>query len=391
MEDHSMMQTLHRGFDGLDVSFQAQIGDQLCRALLIAKEMAQEHHKEAVVDFNGVRLAVSESGARGGYAFIASTGPFGATWFFKKPNPRDPWGVRVSCGSFNLAVNGLGGARAELYRTLATLGITVAEQGESIGRVDYAIDILAPEFSLDPQHFVMHSRTGRSDHIEIENIATHGHSGRVTSVTIGKMPGRQVIVYDKRAEVIAKHKVGWWEIWNAKRERMNQRPLIRENAMDSQIWRVELRAGKNLLKEFWKVRHWSDLDNRFGDIIHGTLADVRHAVPSRDSNRSRWPNSALWDHVSAEAKSDLFEMQIFAGADRIKQVQIEEHDRLLAAQITGLFVTRAALQGLQIDDLSNFVVMKARAIANEIKSERSKFERKLDRSRGRYSLGSEPN
>lgn len=108
------MELLYRGFDGLDLSFQGQISPELCKELEAAKEHAQETHSPTVLFWNGVKMEVSESGARGGYAFTGSTGRYGATWFFKKPNPRDPWGVRVSCASFNLALNGLGGARAEL-------------------------------------------------------------------------------------------------------------------------------------------------------------------------------------------------------------------------------------------------------------------------------------
>jgi hypothetical protein len=50
-----------------------------------------------------------------------------------------------------------------------------------------------------PDHFVMHARGSRREHSEVEEIRAHGHPGRVTSVTVGKNPGRQVIVYDKRA------------------------------------------------------------------------------------------------------------------------------------------------------------------------------------------------
>src|SRR5687767_9467875 len=100
------MELLYRGFDGLDLSFQGQISAALCTELEAAKEHAQASHAPALVQWNGVNMEVFESGSRGGYAFTASTGRFGATWFFKKPNARDPWGVRVSCASFNLALHG---------------------------------------------------------------------------------------------------------------------------------------------------------------------------------------------------------------------------------------------------------------------------------------------
>ena len=80
-----------------------------------------------------------------------NTGRTGATWFFKKPNSKDQWGVRVSCGSFMLAEQGLGAARTEIYRTMEQLGVRVQPNGESIGRVDFAVDVLAPDLVLQPK------------------------------------------------------------------------------------------------------------------------------------------------------------------------------------------------------------------------------------------------
>jgi len=173
------MEMIYRGFDGLDVSFMGQIGQELCTALDAAKEEAQRSHGQSALVWNGVHMLVSESGARGGYAFIVSTGEFGATWFFKKPNTRDLWGVRVSCNSFNLAINGLGKVRTDLYRSLGLLDIAVPVGGESIGRIDYAIDFLAPDFTLDPDRFVMHSNANRADHVENSPLMINGRSGRV--------------------------------------------------------------------------------------------------------------------------------------------------------------------------------------------------------------------
>jgi hypothetical protein len=251
------MELLYRGFDGLDVSFQGRISPQLCKELEAAKEHAQESNGPTVLFWNGLKLEVREGGARGGYSFTGSTGPFGATWFFKRPNPRDPWGVRASCNSFNLALNGIGGARAELYETMECLGVALAPEAESISRIDYAMDFLAPQLVLAPEHFVMHSNASWADHSEHPEISVHGRSGRVTSVTVGKMPGRQVIVYDKRAEVIARHKPGWWEIWNAERLRVGQPPLNQDDPTECRVWRVELRAGKHHLNERWGIRTWA--------------------------------------------------------------------------------------------------------------------------------------
>lgn len=380
------MELLYQGFDGLDVSFKGQISHELCTKLEAAKDEAQRTHQPTAVIRNGFAMLVSESGARGGYAFTASTGVFGATWFFKKPNARDPWGVRVSCNSFNLAVNGLGRVRTELYCIMDKLGVALIPNGESIGRVDYALDFLAPSFVLVPDQFVMHSNANRADHIEQSDVSINGRSGRVTSVTVGKMPGRQVIVYDKRGEVIAKHKVGWWEIWNAAKERSGALPLDRDNPAESRIWRVELRAGKRHLKDDWKIRTWADLDNRLGDMVASIVESIRYKQPTEDSNRSRWPDSHLWELVRQSTETDLFEMRNYANPDTVKRVQKEEHDQLLTNQMLGLLISRAALHAVEAGQLQTFANATGKQMAHYIARSPNRFEQKLAKANSRYLI-----
>jgi hypothetical protein len=77
-------------------------------------------------------------------------------------------------------------ARAYIDKTLERLGVAYAAHQVSIGRADFCIDILAPDFDLIPDHVVMHSHANRSDH-----LTSNGKSGKFTSVTAGKMPGRK--------------------------------------------------------------------------------------------------------------------------------------------------------------------------------------------------------
>jgi hypothetical protein len=170
----------------------------------------------------------------------------------------------------------LGAAKAHVDLYTAKLGIRFGPDDISISRADYCVDILAPDFELIPDHFVMHSATGRRDHITPEETVVHGKSGRVTSVTIGGTRNRQVIVYDKRAEVIARGKSYWWDIWNhtirtcktaengscdVPNGYITPNPdFARENC----VWRVEFRAGKNLLKDRWGIRTWKQFFELFG-------------------------------------------------------------------------------------------------------------------------------
>jgi len=377
------MEVIHRGFDGLDVAFKAKIPTALAVELQSAKEYAVEQSEETRITFGSVTMKVGETGAKGGYAFRCDTGKFGAIWFFKKPNKNDPWGIRVSVNSLPLAIYGLGWVRNYLYEILHGLGITTTDHGVSISRVDYAIDILAPEFVLDANNFVMHPRCNRKKHDEITEISENGHSGRTTSVTIGKNPGRQVIIYDKREEVIAKRKVEWWEIWNANRKQPDQPPLDM-GPVRHRIWRIEFRACKRHLKDTWGVTSWSDLDDKLGDIYAKMVADIRYADPTSDTNRARWPNASIWKIACNEMKEDLFEMRTGADPVRIKEVIRDEHRRVLQSQKLGLDVSIAALNGVCPTEFDKFLHDETRVIKILSRKHKVPIEERIAKSKAKY-------
>ena len=225
-------QILHRGFDTLALSVQANIPSALFDHLDAERDRAEKDGKDVLIDCNGIRFHLKPHGSPG-YRFIASGGQFGATWFFKKPNDRDKWGIRVSFGSFYLAYFGLAAAREHLDSTLRQLGVRFGEQDVSIGRVDFCIDVLAPGFELAPENFVMHSNANRRDFLTAEDMRINGKSGRITSVTVGGPRNRQVIIYDKRREITASGKGHWWSIWNHTLKRRGLPELDPKNPSNS--------------------------------------------------------------------------------------------------------------------------------------------------------------
>src|SRR6056297_4303689 len=160
----AQMRVVHRGFDTLHLSIQKNIPDDLYEYLTAQKETAETVRDDIPVTFNGADFNLKPHGSSG-YSFLLEDGPLGARWSFKKPNPKDPWGVRVMIGSTVLATQGLGVVRAYIADTMATLGMPYEAQQVSIGRADFCVDILAPDFELQPAHFVMHSHANRADHL----------------------------------------------------------------------------------------------------------------------------------------------------------------------------------------------------------------------------------
>ncbi|MFT6558340.1 hypothetical protein [Sneathiella sp.] len=376
------MNIVHKGFDNLDIAFETHIPAAFAAELEKAKEAAGSIHQPQLVECGGQYMLVSDSGGKGGFAYRVDTGPDGATWFFKKPSSnKDQWGIRVSSKSLALALYGLGGVRARLFDFLEAIGAPYRPGMESIGRVDYCLDFLMPDFELVPDHFVMHSNATRTDNREME---TSGRSGRVTGVRIGKMPGRQLVVYDKRAEVIAKKKAEWWEIWNANRRAEGLPPLNPSDKSSSQVWRVELRAGKRLLKDIWSISKWADFDNKLGDLMDWTLRSIRYTCPTADRNRARWPNDPLWDKVRHELQTDLFEMACNAEPTAVKEVIQAQQAEMLQGQLVGLGATYLSLLDLEDDRPTKLKQELHKTFNGALGDGKDHFYKKMEKAKERY-------
>jgi len=380
------MHLVHRGFDTIALSIQANISPELFELLNAEREKAEEGRAPVPFSYGGADFDLSPHGGNG-YRFILEGGPLDVRWFIKKPNARDPWGIRISVGSTLLATQGLGYARAYIDKTLARLGVRFEAHQVSIARVDFCVDILAPDFELIPEHFVIHSHTNRADYLSAEeDIRSNGKSGRFTSVTIGKMPGRQVIIYDKRREVIGNPKKAiWWDIWNSNLEKDGLPPLDASDASQSRVWRVEVRAGKDLLKDRWQIRTWAQLDAMLGDVVAEAFQKVRYCIPDpNDSNRARWPNHAIWDLAAGSSGEDLMELRSHVEPDKVKHVHRAEHIRLILAQVIGNATTLAALEGIQESELIDYMAQVGIRLSEAVRTDPERAANKLSEARGRY-------
>jgi len=379
------MHIVHCGFDTLALSIETNISQELFALLDAEREKAEEARAPVPFTYGGADFDLLPYGGNG-YRFILKGGPLDVTWFIKKPNARDGWGIRVSVGSTFLATQGLGHARAYIDKTLTRLGVRYGPQQISIARADFCVDILAPDFELQPENFVIHSHTNRADHLVADDTRSNGKSGRYTSVTVGKMPGRQVIVYDKRREVIDRQKPLWWDIWDANLARDDLPALDPTDATSSRVWRVEIRAGKDLLKDRWQIRTWEQFDALFGDLVAEAVQKIRYCEPDpSDSNRARWRNHPFWELATSVASEDLLEMRSHVDPDKIKYVHRKEHIRLILAQITGNSITVAALEGVKDPDLSNWLVENmGPRLKEEAEANRKRAANKLNEAKSRY-------
>ncbi|EDZ48114.1 conserved hypothetical protein [Rhodobacterales bacterium Y4I] len=345
---------LHSGFDGLKFTIETDIPPELRAALADAKAEAIKTNRETVLEFGSVALSVRRTG---GSAFSAHTGEYGAEWYFLDPENRPPNnpGIIVDFRAFLLATGGLDAAENHFRDCMDAFGITYAEHILRVTRVDYAIDFLAPWFEPDREALVVPPGTRVQEHTGIDETETHATGARVTGLRAGAVANRQLVIYDKRQEVVQKGKLGWLTIWNDARAQLNRPHLDLADRASSQVWRFELRMGSKQLRNRWEMRSWQDLRNMVGDAYTEFCDKIRYTCPTTDSNRARWPTHELWHQAANLIALDLHENSSGVLPSDVIKTNRAEHMRMLDRQILGLLVSRAAASEVQPLEFENFL------------------------------------
>lgn len=376
------MKVLHSGFDALKFTLQTDIPPDFREALADAKAQAVKTNADSPVTLNGLQLAVRRSG---GSAFSAHTGEYGAEWYFLDPENRAPNnpGVTVDFRAFLLATGGLQAAQDHFDSCMAAFGIRYTEAQLRVSRVDFAVDILAPWFEPDREALVVPPGTHIREFTELET-ETHSIGARVSGLRAGAIANRQLAIYDKRAEVIAKGKLGWLTIWNASLAKMCLPPLDLKDRDASQVWRFEMRMGAEQLRNRWAMRGWADLHAVIGDAYSDFVQRIRYCDPTADSNRARWPQHPLWDVVADVIATDLAAMRSGVVPDEVKDANRTEHQRMLDAQILGLLVSRAAAGGIAADDFEGFLKQHLLTLKDASTAHPRPIDERLAKADARY-------
>lgn len=372
------LRKLHHGLDGLDITFQGCVGVALLSLLGRAKEVAQERKQPEHVSYKGLDFFVLPTGVSG-YRFAVDTGPDGEKWFFAKSSKRDGWNVRVSVSSMSLALYGYLAVKDRIWERLECFGAYILDH--SVSRVDYACDFEAPDFEIKPECVVAHWRMTQREYVETEQSGDFHivrQSRKINSLTIGRMPGRQVIIYDKRREVIDRKKTYWWDIWGVPKK--------------TQVWRVEVRAGKRELKDKWNVTTLDDLEGNLPEIVGSMLADIRlHEEDQADTNVTRQALHPMWMAVMSEAQRPFAEDVVAPDpVPIILETQDQMKDRFLGlvnGLTASLSVVTGAMDGELPDDLGERLTASINAY---VKANKSKFIDSQRRARRRLKFAVDP-
>ena len=160
----------------------------------------------------------------------------------------------------------------------------------------------------------------------------------------------------------------------------------------SRILRVELRAGKRLLKDRWGIRTWADLFDQFGDACRETGETYRYCDPiPGDTNRARWPNHPLWEIACAEINTDLTDMRSGVDPCALKEVHRETHIGVLARNCFGNAVSHAALHNAKFRDLQGHFVHLREEMVRMVDANPQHYRKLLRQAKDRYVYIRNPN
>ena len=375
------MKLIYSGFDKLEISFQGALSPEALEVLRSAKEEAKKRQSQVLVQIGPgkVEMHVADHGLKGGYAFVTDTGPTGEKWTFKDNPASSQWNIAVSVHASSLAVHSLESTWDRLTWRLLDMGATVL--AESVRRVDYAMDFLTSGFEINLDLIVAHGHCKvqpywgeKQEGQSIEGLTSVFRGRRIETVTVGKMPGRQVTIYDKRKAAIEQRKLYWFAVWKMDRhDRSNQ------------VWRVELRAGKKELKGKWRITTFADVKNSIGDVFRHAASQVRYVDEVQtDTNISRQRLHPLWLAVMEHLEESLLEFRSGLLPGQLKEIERQLAIDTYAALIIGNSAGLAVASQLDEEDVETELAdLVAAMVHGAVTDPDGAFGKKLARTKER--------
>ncbi len=301
-----MYKILYQGVDTLDVAFKGALPqnviDELEAAKLEAEKMYNDKQGYGVsLGPDKLKFFVKATGKRGGFKYVFVDDPTGAIFAVKADTNPSNWNFFVSARALGLLCKTYEGMKMHMEKTLRSLGAQI--KAAHVNRIDYAIDIATTNFELDMRNFVASSSTQIQPYYSREHdldehvdktpsseehlLGTIMRGGRFESVTVGKMPNRQVIVYDKLKAAKDLRTLYWFDVWG-----------VDPNDAGTQVWRVEIRGGKKALVKITpkgQSRSYQTIEAALPKFLSDTLKNIRY-VTNKDavSNISRSTVHPLW-------------------------------------------------------------------------------------------------
>jgi len=357
------MKVIYSNFDSIYFAVKGALNPAEIERLKLYKARAEKEGVDQPVPIgNGSLVAYIKQTGQKGYAFVLDMGFDAQTISLSTNLVLTNWNGFVKIRAMSLALKGYQKALQDALDALKQLGFEV--KGISVNRVDYAIDVLTPRpIELDAANIVTHSRRLIKAHYD--PIVEISRSRKVQSLTIGKMPGSQITIYDKLAEVKAKRNFHWFKIWS-----------LNQNSEELNIRRVEIRAAKTTLKAH-NITSIDALISRIGAVYSRLIAATRYVtLDDPDTNRSRAANHPLWDMVEYQIENGILSNSIDGNVAEMeltrRDIKTQEYKKL----ILGLLISLAYCCRIPFENITDVI----QVIADELND----MERKGSRNNEVY-------
>lgn len=355
------MSVIYTNFDTFELAYQGAIPPHILDRLKEAKQLAQKEGEKQTVKFGDITIRIQSSGNNRGYSYIFSTGSTGITVCVKHSTKPKDWNLFVSVGSACLATRGLQGALdhiREVFNNLQAIGMN-RKRGieqepfdtlvESINRVDYCMDVIANDFEIIVEHFVAHARTQKKPYWPESNGVTRGNSAE--SILIGKMPNKEVIVYNKTREIISKRKAYWYDIWNESAKKHNAAPPVKGK---DTVWRFEVRICKKAFEKL-RLKTLKQLHERLPDIYAAHLQSCRMVSEKTGKNPTRWPVHPLWKLFQEKAKDCFSNESVVMPETLIADLTRSQREEMMENALYGTLISYTALRGGSLETIEEIM------------------------------------
>lgn len=377
------MKLIYQNFDGLEISFQCAVPLGILSVLEQGKKEAQSCRSPSYAEIGPKHLPimVHETGAKGGYTYQFSTGPDGEIWLIGDREARDQWNVRVRVRSLCLALYGYEKAKEKILDTLLNNLLAKGPDEndkmpiERISRIDYCLDFHF-EKKFQPSHlnFVCAGRTKKGFIGELD-IGVESSGQFIEYIRVGKMPNRQIVIYNKTREIISSKKTYWWQLWG-----------LKKSELIGEIWRVEIRAGKKELNK-WNLRTFIDFEKMIGDVISTTLKEFKYTEPNlHDKNMTRWPMAEIWINSIKATEKDLTDY--ISNAER-NSVLKELRDNIILNYkklISGICVGLTAATGKDLAQIPEVLDLVCDELSQEMSENPRKFIQKYNKKTDQFQF-----
>lgn len=367
---------IRSGFDTIELAYRASIPEAFLSALARAKAEAIEKRKTIPLTYNEFRFLVEATGGQGGFSYRVDTGPFGAIWKFRGLESKDSWSTHVKIKSHSLATRGIDQSKLDCDNFLRFIGANFDPDDARVGRADFAFDFYAPALEILPSEFVSHARTQKSE--IIERVA---NGDQTNYIRIGKLPGKQVCIYNKSGAINEERDLIWTDILKSAAAEFGIQ--FGERTVD--IWRIELRSGKKQIDKFLNPnRRWDLFDNQYKAIFKNITKSISWRLPQNDLNKTRWPLNPFWVAINNEIILMEFNRHFHVSSEVIEAIKAEYLNQL-ASQLDGLFLTLAANNGVNKVSLDRFFRRQTDMINRRLKA-RPDVETELEERAERFRL-----